>query len=123
MNNNIYKEIRPARVDLWVRSRLEDRQRDTPKYRSIEHEVALWVDATDNAWSEVYAQLSEYWRKDRKKYDPDALLAAFNLVLNRVQHMDEWPEHISAQDIIDRLDDMIRRGERLGTVEIEDDIR
>jgi hypothetical protein len=36
------------------------------------------------------------------------LLTAFNRILDFVQVEDEYAEHISAQDIIDRLDDIMR---------------
>lgn len=113
MSDEKYEQmIRMPRVNNWVRARLEDRQRDNPTYRSVEHEVALWVEATERAWSEVYAQLTAYWKKDREAYTPAALLTEFNRILDRVQRSDERPEHISAQDIIDRLDDLMHRGLR-----------
>lgn len=112
MTDEKHEYMSMPRVNQWVRARLEDRQSDKPTYRSVEHEVALWVVSVESSWSDAYAQLTAYWKKDREAYTPAALLAEFNRILDRVKRSDELAEHISAQDIIDRLDDLMHRGER-----------
>jgi hypothetical protein len=89
---------RPDRVNEWVKRQLADKGR----YWSTEWAVANWITAVEKSCDDFQSRNNRLREFEHESYSPAFMLKLFNQVLNRFTHL-EHPEHVSAQDLIDRM--------------------